>query len=132
MGTGKHLNHMEIDQMKIYRFIFYAVFKVYHLMDDDAPGGFGVMVCALLQFLPLLTLVLYLDHLTQGMLGVGKGTVWVLMVPLMIFNYWYMYKKFGVDRIIKEWESQPRKVKRRWGLWSLLYFVLAVSFFILS
>ena len=54
------------------------------------------------------------------------------MIPIVVFNDWYLYRKVGVEQIMAEWKDQPQKTKRRWGLVALLYFVVVVVYFILG
>jgi glucose-6-phosphate-specific signal transduction histidine kinase len=78
---------------RFFDYVFYRAYKGYSGTSETAPEGSAVAILSLLQGLNILTVSFLYELITHNRIHVHKYWVGVLMLVIMVFNYFRYIKK---------------------------------------
>jgi ABC-type Fe3+ transport system permease subunit len=117
--------------MSWFDYVYYRVYVAYQKKDPD-PWMYAtslVTVCPLLNLFIIDTIFEYFTN-TYIAASLGKPILYVIAATALVLNY----RKYGYNnqrsyqKFHARWKDEPKKLRRKRGIWVLVYILASVLF----
>ena len=114
--------------MLFFDFIFYRTYKQYIKWGElDIPDGYALCVITLFPCLNISSLLFFgINFFRVKSWDYNVWTILLFFLLVMFLNYQRVYKKIGLQNLIKRWDEVDNRKKRQYRVWMLLYLILSM------
>lgn len=111
----------------MFAYLYYRIYAIYkYKWRDSAPGVYALCILSLLQGFNLLSALFTVELLTIIDFGVKKIYYGLLIVALLVVNYYRFVISTKFVELEKRWGSEPPKIKKIRGVLVLIYIFISV------
>lgn len=118
--------------IKAILYIYYRLLDMHSRGEDNVTGAILAVITISLFFWLNIFSVVGLFRNVGFMTIFFNKTIWLsLMILLFIMNYFIFVHNKKYNRIIQMFKDEQKSIKRRHGLYTLLYLLISIVFFVL-
>lgn len=115
-------------------YIFYRVYKKYIKWgESEIPGVYALCVITLFPCLNISSLIFFgIDIFKVKSWNYDKMILLFCFFAVLMFNYYRIYKRIGLSKLLKRWENIGEEQKKMLTRWMFIYFILSIVVLFIS
>lgn len=119
--------------LNMYKYLFFKFYtwSINKFGSDDLPTLNALLLISLFQVINIATITFFIEKFMGivlfSLITQNKGIEILLMLTILILNYFLFIFRGKDDKIISIFQNKPKAVVKRYSLFSVSYGILSLS-----